>query len=90
MQISHGCLTSELQKYPILKRRMGESVSNFLRDGLRPAETMITHIIEMEVSVYIPSSYVPIGGNHWISPIVKFNFRGVYYPQYPATKVTNH
>ncbi|KAM0839058.1 hypothetical protein ACQ4PT_060552 [Festuca glaucescens] len=55
VKISHGCLTSELQKYPILKRRMGESVSNFLRDGLRPAETMITHIIEMEDGIAISS-----------------------------------
>jgi dynamin GTPase/dynamin 1-like protein len=54
MQISHGCLTSELQKFPILKKRMSEVVSSFLRDGLRPAETMITHIIEMEASAYFP------------------------------------
>nr|CAB3486815.1 unnamed protein product [Digitaria exilis] len=52
IKISHGCLTSELQKFPILKKRMSEVVSNFLRDGLRPAETMITHIIEMEASWY--------------------------------------
>ncbi|VAH31725.1 unnamed protein product [Triticum turgidum subsp. durum] len=63
VKISHGCLTSELQKYPILKRRMGESVSNFLRDGLRPAETMITHIIEMEMD-YINTSHSSfIGGS---------------------------
>jgi dynamin 1-like protein len=54
MQIGHGCLTSELRKFPNLKRRMSEVVSNFLRDGLRPAETMITHIIEMEASIYFP------------------------------------
>ncbi|GJN27869.1 hypothetical protein PR202_gb15925 [Eleusine coracana subsp. coracana] len=52
IKISHGCLTSELQKFPTLKRRMTEVVSNFLRDGLRPVETMINHIIEMEASVY--------------------------------------
>jgi dynamin GTPase/dynamin 1-like protein len=54
MQISHGCLISELQKFPVLKKRMSEVVCSFLRDGLRPAETMITHIIEMEASVYFP------------------------------------
>ncbi|RCV33255.1 hypothetical protein SETIT_7G068900v2 [Setaria italica] len=55
IKISHGCLTSELQKFPILKKRMGEVVSSFLRDGLRPAETMITHIIEMEDGTIIGS-----------------------------------
>lgn len=63
MQISHGCLNSELRKFPILKRRMSEVVCSFLRDGLRPAETMITHIIEMEASVYFDtfiSSDIPI------------------------------
>lgn len=54
MQISHGCLISELQKYPVLKKRMSEVVCSFLRDGLRPAETMITHIIEMEACLYFP------------------------------------
>ena len=54
MQISHGCLITELQKFPVLKKRMSEVVCSFLRDGLRPAETMITHIIEMEASVYFP------------------------------------
>ncbi|EEE60872.1 hypothetical protein OsJ_14527 [Oryza sativa Japonica Group] len=65
VKISRGCLTSELQKYPILKKRMGEAVSNFLRDGLRPAETMITHIIEMEASMdYINTSHPNfVGGN---------------------------
>ncbi|KAF2933657.1 dynamin-related protein 3B isoform X1 [Oryza sativa Japonica Group] len=63
VKISRGCLTSELQKYPILKKRMGEAVSNFLRDGLRPAETMITHIIEMEMD-YINTSHPNfVGGN---------------------------
>ncbi|GJN15427.1 hypothetical protein PR202_gb02342 [Eleusine coracana subsp. coracana] len=32
IKISHGCLTSELQKFPTLKRRMTEVVSNFLRE----------------------------------------------------------
>lgn len=54
MQISHSCLISELQKFPALKKRLSEVVCSFLRDGLRPAETMITHIIEMEASVYFP------------------------------------
>ncbi|PWZ39878.1 Dynamin-related protein 3A [Zea mays] len=54
IKISHSCLISELQKFPALKKRLSEVVCSFLRDGLRPAETMITHIIEMEASVYFP------------------------------------
>ncbi|CAM0904934.1 unnamed protein product [Alopecurus aequalis] len=70
VKISHGCLTSELQKYPILKRRMGESVSNFLRDGLRPAETMITHIIEMEMD-YINTSHSSFVGGSKVVELAK-------------------
>lgn len=28
---------------------MDEVIGNFLREGLEPSETMITHVIEMEV-----------------------------------------
>ncbi|THU52294.1 hypothetical protein C4D60_Mb10t02470 [Musa balbisiana] len=48
IKMSHRCLASELQRYPVLRRKMDEVISDFLRDGLHPAETMITHIIEME------------------------------------------
>ncbi|KAL5215947.1 hypothetical protein ABZP36_007348 [Zizania latifolia] len=70
VKISHGCLTSELQKYPVLKKRMGEAVSNFLRDGLRPAETMITHIIEMEMD-YINTSHQSFVGGSKIVEVAK-------------------
>ena len=48
-QISHRCLVNELQRFPVLRKRMDEVTGNFLRDGLEPSETMIGHIIEMEV-----------------------------------------
>lgn len=48
-QISHRCETSELQRFPLLRRRIEEVMANFLREGLAPAETMIGHLIEMEV-----------------------------------------
>ncbi|KAF0931896.1 hypothetical protein E2562_007088 [Oryza meyeriana var. granulata] len=70
VKISRGCLTSELQKYPILKKRMGEAVSNFLRDGLRPAETMITHIIEMEMD-YINTSHPSFVGGKKVVELAK-------------------
>lgn len=36
----------------MLRRRIEEVVASFLRDGLAPAETMIGHLIEMEVLFY--------------------------------------
>ncbi|CAL5017422.1 unnamed protein product [Urochloa decumbens] len=70
IKISHGCLTSELQKFPILKKRMSEVVSSFLRDGLRPAETMITHIIEMEMD-YINTSHPSFVGGTKVVEVAK-------------------
>lgn len=48
-QMSHRCLANELQRFPFLRKRMDEVIGNFLREGLEPSETMIGHIIEMEV-----------------------------------------
>lgn len=48
-QISHRCLVIERQRFPVLRKRMDEVIGNFLREGLEPSETMIGHIIEMEV-----------------------------------------
>lgn len=56
MMISHRCLVSELQRFPVLRRRMDEVTGNFLREGLEPSETMIGHIIEMEMD-YINTSH---------------------------------
>ncbi|GMN58350.1 hypothetical protein TIFTF001_027441 [Ficus carica] len=56
MKISHRCLVNELQRFPILRKRMDEVIGNFLREGLEPSETMIGHIIEMEMD-YINTSH---------------------------------
>ncbi|KAK9287550.1 hypothetical protein L1049_015971 [Liquidambar formosana] len=56
MKISHRCLVSELQRFPVLRKRMDEVIGNFLREGLEPSETMIGHIIEMEMD-YINTSH---------------------------------
>ncbi|CAI0556969.1 unnamed protein product [Linum tenue] len=62
--ISHRCLANELQRFPILKKRMDEVIGNFLRDGLEPSETMIGHLIEMEMD-YINTSHPNfIGGTN--------------------------
>ncbi|CAN0846584.1 Dynamin-related protein 3A [Linum grandiflorum] len=54
--ISHRCLANELQRFPVLRKRMDEVIGNFLRDGLEPSETMVGHLIEMEMD-YINTSH---------------------------------
>ncbi|KAI4375897.1 hypothetical protein MLD38_013713 [Melastoma candidum] len=56
VKISHRCMTTELQRFPVLRKRMDEVIGNFLREGLEPSETMIGHIIEMEMD-YINTSH---------------------------------
>lgn len=56
IKMSHRCLGSELQRFPILRKRMDEVIGSFLREGLQPAEAMIGHIIEMEMD-YINTSH---------------------------------
>ena len=48
-QMSHSCLVHELHRFPLLKTRINEIVGNFLLEGLEPSQTMIRHLIEMEV-----------------------------------------
>ncbi|XP_022149203.1 dynamin-related protein 3A-like [Momordica charantia] len=63
VKISHRCLANELQRFPVLRKRMDEVIGNFLREGLEPSETMIGHIIEMEMD-YINTSHPNfIGGS---------------------------
>ncbi|MQL74700.1 hypothetical protein Taro_007090 [Colocasia esculenta] len=63
IKMSHRCLASELQRFPVLRKCMDEVIGNFLREGLEPAETMIGHIIEMEMD-YINTSHPNfIGGS---------------------------
>ncbi|KAK4750046.1 hypothetical protein SAY87_027495 [Trapa incisa] len=56
MKISHRCMVNELQRFPVLRKRMDEVLGNFLREGLEPSEIMIRHIIEMEMD-YINTSH---------------------------------
>ncbi|WOL03720.1 dynamin-related protein 3A [Canna indica] len=63
IKMSHRCLAGELQRFPVLRKCMDDVTGNFLREGLQPAETMITHIIEMEMD-YINTSHPNfIGGS---------------------------
>uniref|UniRef100_A0A3Q7ERJ6 Uncharacterized protein n=1 Tax=Solanum lycopersicum TaxID=4081 RepID=A0A3Q7ERJ6_SOLLC len=54
--MSHRCMVNELQRFPILRKRMDEVIGNFLREGLGPSEVMIGHLIEMEMD-YINTSH---------------------------------
>ncbi|WCJ18222.1 dynamin related protein [Euphorbia peplus] len=71
MKISHRCLVNELQRFPVLRKRMDEVIGNFLRDGLEPSETMIGHIIEMEMD-YINTSHPNfIGGSRAVENAIQ-------------------
>ncbi|KAA8536385.1 hypothetical protein F0562_028863 [Nyssa sinensis] len=63
IKMSHRCMANELQRFPVLRKRMDEVIGNFLREGLEPSETMIGHIIAMEMD-YINTSHTNfIGGS---------------------------
>ncbi|KAK4784250.1 hypothetical protein SAY86_018618 [Trapa natans] len=63
MKISHRCMVNELQRFPVLRKRIDEVLGNFLREGLEPSEIMIRHLIEMEMD-YINTSHPNfIGGS---------------------------
>ncbi|KAM7470595.1 hypothetical protein LguiA_008778 [Lonicera macranthoides] len=63
IKMSHRCMVNELQRFPVLRKRMDEVIGNFLREGLEPSETMIGHIVEMEMD-YINTSHPNfIGGS---------------------------
>ncbi|XP_074275799.1 dynamin-related protein 3A-like isoform X2 [Silene latifolia] len=62
IKMSHRCLVNELQRYPILRKRMDDVINSFLREGLQPAEEMIGHIIEMEMDYINTSHHNFVGG----------------------------
>ncbi|KAL6012641.1 hypothetical protein ACLOJK_003130 [Asimina triloba] len=63
IKMSHRCMANELQRFPFLRKRMDEVVGNFLREGLEPSETIIRHLIAMEMD-YINTSHPNfIGGS---------------------------
>ncbi|KFK39955.1 hypothetical protein AALP_AA3G311000 [Arabis alpina] len=56
IKISHKCMMTELQRFPVLQKRMDEVILDFLREGLEPSQTMIRDILEMEMD-YINTSH---------------------------------
>ncbi|KAF5823867.1 putative dynamin central domain, Dynamin superfamily [Helianthus annuus] len=49
IKMSHSCMVNELQRFPVLRKQMDDVTGNFLHDGLQSSETMIGHVVEMEV-----------------------------------------
>ena len=47
--MSHACEAPEVQRFPVLRRKLEDVMGKFLRDGIKPAERMIGNMIEMEV-----------------------------------------
>ncbi|KAL9244780.1 hypothetical protein vseg_018507 [Gypsophila vaccaria] len=62
IKMSHRCLANELQRFPLLRKRMDDVINSFLREGLQPAEEMIGHIIEMEMDYINTSHHKFVGG----------------------------
>ncbi|XP_048619288.1 dynamin-related protein 3A-like isoform X1 [Brassica napus] len=56
IKISHKCMMNELQRFPVLRKRMDEVIGDFLRGGLEPSEAMIGDLIDMEMD-YINTSH---------------------------------
>ncbi|XP_070047993.1 dynamin-related protein 3A-like isoform X2 [Nicotiana tomentosiformis] len=56
IKISRACETFEMRRFLELRRRLEDVTARFLRDGVKPAERMITNLIDMEMD-YINSSH---------------------------------
>ncbi|KAJ0252024.1 Dynamin-related protein 3A [Hirschfeldia incana] len=71
VKISHKCMMNELQRFPVLRKRMDEVIGDFLREGLEPSEAMIGDIIDMEMD-YINTSHPNfIGGTKAVEAAMK-------------------
>jgi dynamin 1-like protein len=65
IKMSRYCMgmVTELQRFPLLRKRMEEVIGNFLLEGLNPSKNVIEHIIDMEMD-YINTSHPNfIGGS---------------------------
>ncbi|CAI5520896.1 unnamed protein product [Closterium sp. Naga37s-1] len=71
VKIAHRCESYQLARFPVLRRKVEETVGSFLREGLTPAETMIRHLIDMEMD-YINTSHPSfIGGSRAVEIILQ-------------------
>lgn len=56
VKMSHHSMISELYRFPVLKRQIDEVAGQFLRENLEPAESILAHLVEMEMD-YINTSH---------------------------------
>ncbi|GAB2281059.1 hypothetical protein Dimus_015670 [Dionaea muscipula] len=49
--MSHHCLVTELQRCPVLQKRVDKVMDESLGGNLEPAESIIEHIIEIQVTI---------------------------------------
>lgn len=61
--MSHQCLVSELQLFPVLRKRMDEILRSFLREEFQPLKSRIEDMIEMEMDCINTSHPQFIGGS---------------------------
>ncbi|GAB2282987.1 Dynamin- protein 3A [Dionaea muscipula] len=62
VKMSHHCLVTKLQRCPVLQKRVDKVMDEFLRGNLEPAESIIEHIIEMQMDYINTSNPNFIGG----------------------------
>lgn len=49
--MSRSCESRELQRFPVLRKRMDAVMLNFLYDAMKPVEKRIVDTIDMEVCI---------------------------------------
>ncbi|CBI21170.3 unnamed protein product, partial [Vitis vinifera] len=88
LKMSHACEAPEVQRFPVLRRKLEDVMGKFLRDGIKPAERMIGNMIEMEKG-YINSSHPNfIGGSKAVELAVQqLRSSQVYSTIYDGTDV---
>uniref|UniRef100_F6H3K1 Dynamin-related protein 3A n=1 Tax=Vitis vinifera TaxID=29760 RepID=F6H3K1_VITVI len=90
LKMSHACEAPEVQRFPVLRRKLEDVMGKFLRDGIKPAERMIGNMIEMEKG-YINSSHPNfIGGSKAVELAVQqLRSSQVYSTIYSQTVACN-
>ncbi|KAL7119291.1 hypothetical protein ACP275_02G054500 [Erythranthe tilingii] len=71
IKMSRRCMVNELQRFPALRKRMDEVIGIFLRQGLEPSETMISHIVEMEMDFINTAHPNFVGGSKAVEMAVQ-------------------
>ncbi|KAI3752940.1 hypothetical protein L2E82_24983 [Cichorium intybus] len=56
IKMSHHLMVKEVQKFPIVRKQMEDIIESFLQNGLQPSQSMIGHLVQMEMD-YINTSH---------------------------------